>query len=93
MSVVPPSRPVELLVYTAPGCSLCDKALAGLAPLAAELGFGVRLIDIAGDHDLEARYRTRIPLGELRGRVVFKYRLDEARLRRVWAEEVDGGSC
>jgi thiol-disulfide isomerase/thioredoxin len=91
MSAPSPPGSAELLVFTAPGCSLCDKALADLAPLATELGFAVRLVDIAGDPDLEARYRGRIPVGELGGRVVFKFELDEARLRRVWAEMIGRG--
>ena len=88
MSPLAPSGSSDLLVFTAPGCSLCEKALVDLVPLAAELGFAVRVVDIADDSVLEARYRRRIPVGELGGRVVFKFRLDEARLRRVWAEEV-----
>jgi Glutaredoxin-like domain (DUF836) len=81
----------ELLVFTAPGCSLCDTVLAEIAPLAAELGFSVRLVDITSDAALEAQYRECIPVGELQGRVVFKFRLDEARLRRLWAEGPGGG--
>jgi thiol-disulfide isomerase/thioredoxin len=89
MNPAPASGSADLVVFTAPGCSLCDKAIADLAPLAAELGLAVRVVDIADDPDLEARYRRRIPVGELGGRVVFKFRLDEARLRRVWAQQAD----
>ena len=78
-------------MFTAPGCSLCDSAIAAVAPLAAELGFTVRVVDISRDPDLETRYRERIPVGELGSRVVFKFRLDEARLRRIWAQTAGGG--
>ena len=73
-----------------PAVRCATPALTALAPLAAELGFTVRVVDISGDPDLEARYRERIPVGELGGRVVFKFRLDEARLRRMWARGAGG---
>lgn len=78
---------VRLDLYSAPGCSLCEVALAELAPLAAELGFTIRVVDISGDPDLERRYRPRIPVAEIGGRTVFKYRVDQGRLRELvaWA--------
>lgn len=78
---------IQVDLYSAPGCTLCDTALEDLAPLAAELGFSVRVVDISGDPALERRYRERIPVGEVRGRTAFKYRVDEPRLRALvaWA--------
>jgi len=79
-----PQEPVlELAFYTAPGCCLCDQARSVLASFERDLGIVVRSIDITGDPVLEARYRRRIPVGEMGGHVVFKYRVDEERLRRV----------
>lgn len=72
----------ELVVYTASGCCLCDDARAVLDRLAPELGIDVRWIHIDGDPGLEALWRQEIPVGLLDGRKVFKYRVDEALLRR-----------
>jgi hypothetical protein len=72
----------ELTVYTAPGCCLCDEAAAVLERLAPELGITVRWVDITGDAALEARWREQLPAGVLDGRKVFKFRVDEALLRR-----------
>ena len=77
------------MFYTAPGCCLCDEARAVLAPFERDSGISVRSIDISGDPVLEARYRARIPVGEIGGRVVFKYRVDLDRLRRAHR----GGGC
>ncbi|HZK48244.1 MAG TPA: glutaredoxin family protein [Thermoleophilia bacterium] len=78
---------VELSYYSAPDCHLCEIGLAHIARLADELGLSVRVVDISSGPDLEGRYRSRIPVGEIQGRVVFKYQVDEDRLRRLveWA--------
>jgi hypothetical protein len=81
-----PDRSLELVFYTAPGCCLCDEARAALAPFERDSAISVRYVDISGDPVLEARYRARIPVGEIKGRVVFKYRVDLDRLRRLIAE-------
>lgn len=72
----------ELIVYTAPGCCLCDDARAVLDELAPRLGLVVRWVDISGDAALEAAWREQIPVGMLDGRKVFKYRVDPALLER-----------
>ncbi len=77
--------PLVVHLYSADDCSLCRVALADLAPLAKELGLLVRVVDITGDPRLEARYRSRIPVAEICGRAVFKYRVDEVRLRKMVA--------
>jgi iron-sulfur cluster protein len=85
-----PSAPgggvVRLVVYSAPDCHLCDIALDRLAPISTELDLEVVVIDISGDPELEERYRKRIPVGEIQDRVVFKFEIDEPRLRRAVEE-------
>ena len=86
-----PEPSLELVFYTAPGCCLCDEARAALTPFEQDSAISVRCIDISGDPVLEARYRARIPVGEIKGRVVFKYRVDLDRLRRLIAVVNDRG--
>ena len=50
--------------------------------LAPELGIDVEWAYIDDDATLEAVWREQIPAGVLDGRKVFKYRVDEALLRR-----------
>ena len=46
-----------------------------------ELGFELELVDIAGDPDLEARYRELLPVVEIDGRRAFTYFVDAEALR------------
>ncbi len=75
------TRP-HLTVYTAPECCLCDDAQAVLDDLAPRLGLDVSWVDISGDAELEAAWRTQIPAGVLDGRKVFKYHVDPVMLER-----------
>lgn len=77
---------MELVLYTAPGCCLCEEARAVLTPIARGSGFALKVVDISLDPVLEQRYRQRIPVGEIEGRVVFKYHVDFDRLQRLIAE-------
>lgn len=73
---------LELTVYSAHDCCLCDDARAELDVLAGELDLRVSWVHIDGDPELESQWRTQIPAGVLAGRKVFKYRVDEQLLRR-----------
>jgi glutaredoxin len=73
---------VEVRMYTAPGCHLCDEAAAVLEQARDELGFELVRVDIAGDAHLESAYREQIPVVFVAGRKAFKYRVDAAELAR-----------
>lgn len=79
------SRPrVELL--TRDGCSICERAYAQLAALAAELDFDLSATDVdaaaqAGDSALRAEYGDRLPVVLLDGREHSYWEVDEDRLR------------
>ena len=81
---------VEMTVYTGRECCLCDEAKQHLERLAAELPLAVRYVAIDGDPALEASYREQIPVAFIGPRKVFKYRVDEALLRRRVGELVAG---
>ena len=75
-------RPVELTLYSRPGCHLCDDMKAIVAPVARELGWIVKEIDISGHPELESRFGQEIPVLFVGERKAFKYRLTESALRR-----------
>lgn len=81
---------MTLVVYSAPGCSLCDKAVALVAPLAQELHFDWTVRNIAEEPELEARYRTRIPVVTIDGRVVLTGKITEFWLRKALRGEDPG---
>jgi hypothetical protein len=50
-----------LLLYSRPGCHLCEEVAAELAPLLAGRA-ALEVVDISDDEELERRYWLRIPV-------------------------------
>jgi glutaredoxin len=78
-----------VVLYTAPGCHLCDRARHVLAGLRQELDFDLREVDIAGDEALEAAYREWIPVVEIDGRRRFTYFVQPDAFRAAVAQAPD----
>ena len=74
---------MTLTLYSRPGCHLCEEMKTVVARVASAQSMTVEEIDISTDPELEARYGLEIPVLEIDGRKVAKYRIDEATLRRV----------
>jgi hypothetical protein len=68
-------------VYTAPGCHLCEEAIAELGDLRRELGFDLREVDITGDAALHRAHFERIPVVLVDGEEVCEYVVHEAAVR------------
>jgi hypothetical protein len=73
---------VRVTVFHAAGCHLCERALAQVRALRAELGFALEEVAIDGDPALEARYRELIPVVEIGGEQVFTHYVHEDAFRR-----------
>jgi glutaredoxin len=73
---------VEVRVYSAAGCHLCDVAKELLESERERYGFELVEVDITGDPELEAAYREQIPVVFVAGRKAFKYTVDPAELHR-----------
>ena len=72
----------QVLVYSRPGCHLCEQALSSIVALHGEgYRFELREVDIESDELLLRRYLERIPVVEVDGEVVSELVLDEAALR------------
>ena len=70
-----------VILYSRPGCHLCDVARAVIAALQGELPpFELREVNIDEDDELHARYLERIPVVEVDGEVVSELVLDRDRL-------------
>ena len=67
----------RLLLYSRPGCHLCDDARVVIE----RVGAPYREIDITTDDALHAAYLERIPVVVLDGIELFEYFVDEAVLR------------
>jgi glutaredoxin len=72
----------EIVVYSRPGCHLCEEAVEAIAALHDEgYRFGLHEIDIESDDLLLRRHLERIPVVEVDGAVVSELILDQAGLR------------
>lgn len=63
---------LRVTLYRTRDCGLCDRAAAVLERLARRLPIVVDVVDIATDHDLEARYFLEVPVVAVGGRVIAK---------------------
>jgi hypothetical protein len=79
-----PERQVRL--YHARGCHLCESARSVLVQVREEVPFQLEEVDIAGDPELEHRYRERIPVVTVDGVEAFTYFVHPEGLRRRLAE-------
>lgn len=72
----------RVVVYSRPGCHLCEEALAQLAALHGD-GYRFELVevDIESDDGLLRRMLERIPVVEIGGAVVSELLLDRAAVR------------
>ena len=72
----------EVVVYSRPGCHLCEGAIAVLVALHEQgYRFALHEIDIESDELLLRRHLERIPVVEVDGIVVSDLVLDEAAVR------------
>jgi hypothetical protein len=75
-------KAIRVALYYGHGCHLCERALAQVRALRAELGFALEEVAIDGDPELEARYRELVPVVEIDGEQVFTYYVHEDAFRR-----------
>lgn len=73
----------QVVVYSRPGCHLCEEAMRAIVALHGDgYRFGLLEVDIESDELLLRRHLERIPVVEVDGEVVSELVLDEAALRR-----------
>jgi glutaredoxin len=84
---------VEVILYTASGCHLCEAARRVVDSARDELGFELREVAIDGEPDLEAEYRESIPVVEIDGRRRFTYYVHPDALRRAVAQASASTDC
>ncbi len=60
-----------VLLYTRPGCHLCDEMKAALH----ERGYEVREVNVDLDPELKRKYGLDVPVAMLEGRLLAKHRL------------------
>ncbi len=72
--------PTEWVLYSRPGCHLCEDAEEWLAELAAECGAALRSFNILSDPAVYELYKWRIPVVAIAGQL-WEAPLDAAEMR------------
>ena len=80
---------MHVVLYSRPGCGLCDRAREVLDAELARTPFVLTDIDITGDDDLEREYMTRIPVVTVDGQERFEIEVDPAAFAHLVADEGD----
>jgi glutaredoxin len=82
---------VKVVLYTRPGCHLCDAARELILSLRDSIGgFDLREVDIEADHELHSRFLERIPVVEVDGDIVAELVVEPAAVRAALAERRTG---
>jgi glutaredoxin len=67
-----------VLMYSRPGCGLCDEAREVILAERARASFDYEEVDVTGDDGLELEYGIRIPVVLVDGTEAFEIRVDPA---------------
>jgi glutaredoxin len=79
-------RPLEVILYTRPGCHLCEVAKAIILPLLKEFDATLREVNIDDDPQLMKRHGLDIPVVFIGTRKVAKHEVDPQQFRRQLEE-------
>jgi len=71
----------RVVVYTKPGCHLCDDACDAVARITGEVGVDWSALDITGDEALMQQWSEYVPVIVVDGKVHDWFRVRDDRLR------------
>jgi glutaredoxin len=77
--------PARVVLYSRPGCHLCDDARGVIERVCADLGESFEEVDIDSDDDLLRRFQVEIPVTFVDGEQHDVHFVSEARLRLALA--------
>ncbi len=76
---------MRFLLYSRPGCGLCEELLAELAALPEASAIAVDVVDVDSDAAARARFGHKIPVLLFDGELVCHGRLDAAEVHKALA--------
>jgi glutaredoxin len=82
----------EVVLYTKPGCCLCDEVKSQLQALQRRQAFALREVNILEDREAYERFKDEIPVVSMNGKKAFKCHLDETEFLRQLARGVNHGA-
>ena len=71
-----------VIIYTRPGCHLCEEAKAAILSAGASEEFDLREVNIDDDPDALQQYQHEIPVVFINGVKVFKHKVDPREFRK-----------
>jgi glutaredoxin len=80
------AQPLDVTLYSRPGCHLCDEAKATIKPLLTEFGATLREVNIDEDSEIADRYCWDIPVIFLGAHKAAKHSVDPRQFRRQLEE-------
>jgi hypothetical protein len=69
-----------VLMFSRPGCHLCDEARGVIRSVGRRVPFEYEEVDVSGDDSLELEYGIRIPVVLVNGRERFEIAVDAGEL-------------
>ena len=75
------SSKAQVIVYSKPGCHLCDEAKEAIRSAGCDERFTLTEINIESDPELMSRYRYDIPVIAINGVDTFMHRVDPPEFR------------
>lgn len=76
-------KKINIIVYTVPGCHLCDDAIALLASFQAEYELDIQVIGILSDPELIDKYQNDVPVVLFGGKELFRHRIERVELDKI----------
>jgi glutaredoxin len=78
----PTPAKAHLIIYSRPGCHLCDEAKQAIESAGCQNEYTLEEINIESDPDLLSRYQYDIPVVTINGAEAFRHRLTAAEFRK-----------
>jgi glutaredoxin len=82
----------RVVLFTRPGCHLCDVARETVLSLQERIPFAFEEVDIEADEELELEYGIRIPVVEVDGDEAFEVTVDPGELEGLLVRRPSGSS-
>ena len=74
---------VNITIYSKKSRHLCEVAMQKLLELQQEYQFSLTELDIENNDELFGKYKYLIPVIEIDGEEVFRYKIDENKLKEL----------
>ncbi|NWJ45115.1 MAG: glutaredoxin family protein [Chloroflexi bacterium] len=74
----------KIVLYSKPGCHLCEDAKEALNSLSGEFDFILEEFDINEDSTLYERYKYTIPVMVVDGKIELEARINASKIRRAF---------